>query len=171
MIKSNEWRLGLMEGLQDRALERLSELNPDTPEFNYVLNNIGLLRGIAEQIKYNNLFDSMAEVDVPEEKTTTDEPVVEEPTPEPQPEPQPVPVMEAVRQAAANTVAAAIAKQEDKPALTLEEVRNKLIAYARAGVDLAALLQQLGCTKLSDVPADKYADLLESAEKASEGAN
>ena len=52
-------------------------------------------------------------------------------------------------------------------AVTLEEVRAKLAALSQAGkkAEAKALLDQFGVAKLTDLPADKYAEVLAAAEE------
>jgi hypothetical protein len=52
------------------------------------------------------------------------------------------------------------------PAITLEQVRARLATLTQAGKQLQvkALLALFGAKKLTDVPADKYAELLKEAE-------
>lgn len=58
-------------------------------------------------------------------------------------------------------------KEETKaePTITLETVRVKLTELAQAGkqAQVKTLISSLGANKLSDVPQDKYAELLEKA--------
>ena len=51
------------------------------------------------------------------------------------------------------------------PAITLEEVRAKLVAYKEKGNSLADLFETVGCTNLSSVPAERYSELLAKMEK------
>ena len=51
------------------------------------------------------------------------------------------------------------------PAITLEEVRAKLVAYKDKGNSLKDLFETVGCTNLSSVPADRYAALLANMEE------
>lgn len=53
------------------------------------------------------------------------------------------------------------------PPVTLEQVRTKLAALAQAGkqAQVKELLQSFGATKLTDVPAEKYPELLAKAEE------
>lgn len=55
----------------------------------------------------------------------------------------------------------------EEPPVTLEEVRAKLAAISQAGkkAEAKALLDQFGVAKLTDLPADKYAELLARAEE------
>ena len=52
------------------------------------------------------------------------------------------------------------------PAITLEEVRAKLVAYKEKGKSLKDLFETVGCANLSAVPADRYAELLGNMEAA-----
>ena len=64
------------------------------------------------------------------------------------------------------------AAEEDAPAeekavtITLEEVRAKLAALSQGGkqAEVKALITKYGAQKLSDIPEDKYPDLLKDAE-------
>ena len=53
------------------------------------------------------------------------------------------------------------------PKVTLEQVRAKLAELTRNGKreQVKALLNEFGANKLSEVPADKYAKLMEKAEE------
>lgn len=51
------------------------------------------------------------------------------------------------------------------PAITLEEVRAKLVAYKEKGNSLKDLFETVGCANLSAVPADRYAALLANMEE------
>jgi len=46
------------------------------------------------------------------------------------------------------------------PAITLEEVRAKLVAYKEKGKPLKELFETVGCANLSAVPPERYAELL-----------
>lgn len=73
---------------------------------------------------------------------------------------QPAKKAKAVKPAPAPTPAEASA-----PAITLEEVRAKLVAYKDKGNSLKDLFETVGCTNLSSVPADRYAALLANMEE------
>ena len=59
------------------------------------------------------------------------------------------------------------AERPAKPAYTLEQVRAKLADLQRQGkrAEVKALIQSFGVSKLSEVPADKYAELMAKAEE------
>lgn len=52
------------------------------------------------------------------------------------------------------------------PAITLEEVRAKLVAYKEKGKTLKELFETVGCANLSAVPPERYAELLDNMEAA-----
>ena len=74
-----------------------------------------------------------------------------EPEPEPQPEPQPEPKPKA--------------EPEPKPTASIEAVRLKLAELVQAGkqAEVKQLLENFGATKLSDVPPERYGELLAKA--------
>ena len=74
-----------------------------------------------------------------------DEPVRDNPKPVPEtPEPEQTP---------------------EPDALTFAEVKKKMIQYQTAhNLDIAALMQSMGYQKLSEIPAEKYDELLRRAE-------
>lgn len=55
---------------------------------------------------------------------------------------------------------------ETAPAITLEEVRAKLVAYKEKGKPLKELFETVGCANLSAVPPERYAELLDNMEAA-----
>lgn len=56
--------------------------------------------------------------------------------------------------------------EEPVVTITKEEIRAKLGAYRLAGVKIRDLMDSIGYEKLSDVPAEKYGELLKLAEIA-----
>lgn len=84
---------------------------------------------------------------------TADEPVAKEETPAKKPK--------AVKPAPAPTP-----EPETAPAITLEEVRAKLVAYKEKGKPLKELFETVGCANLSAVPPERYAELLGNMEAA-----
>lgn len=55
---------------------------------------------------------------------------------------------------------------EDKPSITLETVRGKLAALSQSGkqAQVKELISSFGVKKLTAIPEEKYAELLEKAE-------
>ena len=75
---------------------------------------------------------------------------------------QPAKKAKAVKPAPAPAPAPA---EASAPAITLEEVRAKLVAYKEKGNSLKDLFETVGCTNLSSVPAERYAALLANMEE------
>jgi hypothetical protein len=91
-----------------------------------------------------------------------DEPVVKEEAPAKKPKaakpaPTPAPAIETPAEPEAPPTA---------PAITLEEVRAKLVAYKEKGNALKDLFETVGCANLSSVPAERYAELLDNMKTA-----
>lgn len=80
-------------------------------------------------------------------------------TPAPMPMPMPAPVPKAKTKPAPAPAAAALE-------VTLEQVRAKLsdLSKQSKSAEAKAMLAEYGVTKLTDVPAEKYAELLAKAE-------
>src|SRR5690606_27625275 len=78
-----------------------------------------------------------------------------EPKAEPEPEPQPEPQSEPAPKT----------ETEPKPTASIEAVRLKLAELVQAGkqAEVKQLLESFGATKLSDVPAERYGELLAKA--------
>lgn len=100
-------------------------------------------------------------------KTAVAETPTEKPTETPAPtQPAPKTATSPITESAASAPASA-SPSEPAPAkaITLEEVRAKLAALSQAGkaAQVKDLIAQTGATKLTDVPADKYPELLEKA--------
>ena len=79
------------------------------------------------------------------EEAPAKKPKATKPTPTPAPEPEAPPAA---------------------PAITLEEVRAKLVAYKEKGKPLKELFETVGCANLSAVPAERYAELLGNMNKS-----
>jgi hypothetical protein len=154
---TKQQKLNTLEAVEARAFVELENADPKQVEFNNILNNVGLLRQITELVKFGD-----PELFTAPESDPTCAPI--DPTPikpvDADVPPQPKPVVE--------TETAPWEDKPEEPQLTFAEVRSKMILFQRAGVDPAPLIQQMGCTRLSEVPKDKYGELLALAEKAAE---
>ena len=91
----------------------------------------------------------------PEQADFADAPeLVPDPEPIPEPEPEPAPKSES---------------ELEGETLTKEEVRAELAALAtNPKVNVAAIMAGMGYSKLSDVPASRYRELLDKANAAKE---
>jgi hypothetical protein len=86
------------------------------------------------------LLEPAADEPVAKEETPAKKPKAAKAAPTPTPEPTPT------------------------PAITLEEVRAKLVAYKEKGKPLKDLFETVGCANLSGVPPERYAELLGNME-------
>ena len=133
----------ILEGALERAYEILRDVPGEElgwPEVRVLLKNLDLMEGM---VKY----------------TLADFP---ESTPEPaQPEPKETGVAAPVEPAAVTT----------SSGISKDELREKLTTYSNAHeeLDVAAIMNSMGYAKLSEVPAERYTELLEKVECAIRG--
>lgn len=59
--------------------------------------------------------------------------------------------------------------EPETPTLTKQQMVTKLTAFQNSGVDIRVEMEAMGCSKLSDVPADRYWELLERCQKTADG--
>ena len=73
---------------------------------------------------------------------------------------------ETVNETAKNVTEDAKTETNKAPTFTLEQVRAKLADLSRSGkqTEVKALLNKLGAKKLTEVPEDKYPELMQEAE-------
>ena len=125
-------------------------LTPQTPV------QISAALKFLEQLSGSAFVESSPQVEAPEVKTEAKkrkpaQEVAQEVTQEAMPSPAAEPAAPA---------------PEVKPKVALEEVRKKLAALSHEGkaTEVKALLTNFGASKLTDVPAERYAELLAAAE-------
>tara|TARA_R110000868_G_scaffold29434_1_gene109529 strand:+ start:486 stop:842 length:357 start_codon:yes stop_codon:yes gene_type:complete len=93
-------------------------------------------------------------------ESTATEPAIEEEAPAKKPK---------VAKAARPPVNEILAEPETPvaaSAVTLEEVRAKLVAYKEKGKSLKELFESVGCANLSAVPPERYSELLANIAKS-----
>lgn len=153
-------KLIILATLEDKAFEGLSEVDASSSEVQALISAVHAVRQTAELVAYTDDLAKMlnalneAEEQVPGQ-VTFDGVAPITPT--------------ATTEAKENTEAvdaAPDAKAETASAMSKAEMRTALSKLSGKGVDVPAVLQQMGYTKLSDVPAEKYAELLAKAEEA-----
>lgn len=107
----------------------------------------GSKSGSTTVVNYAPEVTATAEEPIAQEVETNEEPDKSEPTPDPDPAPAPE-------------------TTEPAPTVTLEEVRAKLAKLSQAGkqAQVKALITQFGASKLTEIPAEKYAELMAAAE-------
>lgn len=153
-------KLIILATLEDKAFEGLSEVDASSSEVQALISAVHAVRQTAELVAYTDDLAKMlnalneAEEQVPGQVTFDDVALI---TPT------------ATNEAKENTEAADAApdaKAETESAMSKAEMRTALSKLSGKGVDVPAVLQQMGYTKLSDVPAEMYAELLARAEGA-----
>lgn len=153
-------KLIILATLEDKAFEGLSEVDASSSEVQALISAVHAVRQTAELVAYTDDLAKMLDaLDGAEEQApgqvTFDDVAPITPT--------------ATTEAKENTEAADAApdaKAETESAMSKAEMRTALSKLSGKGVDIPAVLQQMGYTKLSDVPAEKYAELLARAEGA-----
>lgn len=131
-------------------------LTPQTPV------QISAALKLLEQLSGSAFVESSPQVEAPEVKTEAKKrkpALVAEPAQEV--------TQEAVQEVAPSPAAEPAAPApEVKPKVALEDVRKKLAALSHEGkaTEVKALLTNFGASKLTDVPAERYAELLAAAE-------
>lgn len=105
----------------------------------------GSKSGSTTVVSYAPVVTATAEEPKPQEVETNEVPDKSEPTPDPAPE----------------------TATESASTVTLEEVRAKLAKLSQAGkqAQVKALITQFGASKLTEIPAEKYAELMSAAEE------
>ena len=153
-------KLIILATLEDKAFEGLSEVDASSSEVQALISAVHAVRQTAELVAYTDDLAKMLDaLDGAEEQApgqvTFDDVAPITPT--------------ATTEAKENTEAvdaAPDAKAETESAMSKAEMRTALSKLSGKGVDVPAVLQQMGYTKLSDVPAEMYAELLARAEGA-----
>ena len=174
---TKEEKLTILEERERYAFSILQNLEPTTNEFLCCMESIRQVQHLAFKVKLSeNSVGRKTEV---------------EPTPDPAADVAPRGAWEAggneaVEEAPTESVEPAAEDKSDDAApwdepsaaneapsrsYTKEEVTAVLTDLRNNhGVDIAAVMQELGFAKLSSVPADRYAELVERAQAAKENA-
>ena len=146
---TNEEKQKILEGAVNMAYSVLQDATPDEFMTSDVRNLLGIINELDFMIRarddMNRVSEALAENPVPAPVTPAptvarvDEPV----TPAPAPAPAPA-----------------------KATISKEEVRDKLSTYSNKydSLDVAAIMSEMGYGKLSDIPADRYGELIDRVE-------
>ena len=138
---TNEEKQKILEAAIERAYEELKtvpSVDMSLKETGTLLDNIGTLEWMADRFREENTETVVERPETPAPTVTrVDEPV----TPAPAPAPA-------------------------KATISKEEVRDKLSTYSNKydSLDVAAIMSEMGYGKLSDIPADRYGELIERVE-------
>lgn len=154
-------KLIILATLEDKAFEGLSEVDASSSEVQALISAVHAVRQTAELVAYTDDLAKMlnalneAEEQVPGQVTFDDDVASA----------APVETTEA-RDDVETVNVPPTAKTETTPTMSKAEMRTALSKLSGKGADIPAVLQQMGYTKLSEVPTEKYAELLAKAEEA-----
>jgi hypothetical protein len=134
--------LSSVEGKLDAAVGQLDKMSPDSPGFDELLQRIERLMLMRDHLCRMTHEDTEAADAQEAACLPVPTPAAAEESPEATTETKPAPA----------------------PALTKEEVRSELQSLANAHhVDIAGVMAGMGYNRLSEVPAERYAELLDAA--------
>ena len=143
---TNEEKQKILEAALDRAYEELKtvpSVDMSLKETETLLENIGTMEWMVDRFQIKDSVEASPVVERPEAPAPNvarvDEPVTHAPAPAPAPA---------------------------KATISKEEVRDKLSTYSNKydSLDVAAIMSEMGYGKLSDIPADRYGELIERVE-------
>lgn len=136
---TRQWAADELKSARDRA----TRLREGGEAYNHALSSIDQLTRVIDSIDYMLDRETRGAIKIEEDAPKTPEPAATEPEIS-QPEPEP-----------------------EKPArvVDLAEVRTKAKAARDAGVKLAEIWATFNATKLSEVPHEKYGDVLDLLEE------
>ena len=163
-------KLATLEALQDAVLIKLADADPEGETFETLLTHYERLNYLIPRPAAGPVsmtcaptpctgnfvapYDAPAAIDE-DPGTPGEKPTEAEAPPAENPPSQETPAEKAT-------------ESEDSPTLTKAEVRSKLLAHRKAGLNITALLQEFGCAGFNDIPAAKYGDLLRRADELAE---
>lgn len=163
MLKKED-KLKILATKEDAAFERMSEVSPADDDFFKSVQAVHAIRQLAEVVAYTDELGAMLT-----EMQKAAERVVEAkivPTPENRVFPEP----KAVESAAEAPEELPGQMTTDDPAvekpISKEDLRVELYALGQKGVQVLAIMQDMGYAKLSEVPAERYGELLKIAREA-----
>ena len=143
---TNEEKQKILEAAIERAYEELKtvpSVDMSLKETGTLLDNIGTMEWMVERLPLKDELEVDYVVERPETPAPTVARVDEPVTPAPAPASAPA-----------------------KATISKEEVRDKLSTYSNKydSLDVAAIMSEMGYGKLSDIPADRYGELIERVE-------
>lgn len=150
---NREEKLKILEAAEARAYTAIQIMDgPDMASegFIHLLRAVGELRWMREVLE-NPDRAPCPEPDftvTPKEKEPVKLDPLEQPTPVAEDKPEPEP---------------------ETPAITKQQMVTKLTAFQSNGVAIDLVMQSMGYAKLSQVPAERYWELLEKCQKEADG--
>ena len=179
---TKEEKLAILEDREQCAFETLKRLDPGSAEFLQCAESVRRIAGLRFAVNSRTCYVSQDAPSLPDRNPAFVPSAVElrgaweaggnEAVEEAEPPAEPVePAAEDKSDDAAPWDESSAANEAPSKSYTKEEVTAVLTDLRNNhGVDIAAVMQELGFAKLSSVPADRYAELVERAQAAKENA-
>lgn len=143
-----------------RALDRQKELDPASREYEQLVTNLETL--IFHADLYLDIFEYLAGAGM---LPTLDEPEITQVTLHP----ELVKAMQERAEEEEDTRSGAGEAEEEAPQTVVEfsliQVRAALRDAKKRGVDIAAVIKSFGASNLTDLPAEKYGELMKKLEE------
>ena len=145
---TNKEKLQILRDREERAYELLRKLEPTDPAFGTCLDNSHRCMYVRSEIVMADVDESLCGEGVGPAPEADQEPETEQPKPEAKEE-------------------AAAPATNDAPQLTKEDMVNRLtpISLSHPNVVQRAMAE-MGFSKLSQIPAERYGELLDKVEEA-----
>lgn len=172
---TNKEKLQILLDREERAYELLRKLEPTDPAFGTCLDNSHRCMYVRSEIVMADIDESLCGEGVgpaPEADQETEQPKPEEGTdardPAPAQEPEPETEPETDQPKPETKKGAAAPATNDAPQLTQVEVRDRLSAASiKHGSEVVTgAMAEMGFNKLSQIPAERYAELLDKVQEA-----
>lgn len=172
---TNEEKLQILLDREERAYELLRTLEPTDPAFGTCLDNSHRCMYVRSEIVMAGIDGQLCGEGVGPAPEADQEPETEQPKPEegtdacdpaPAQEPETKPETEQPKHEAKEEAVAPATN--DAPQLTRVEVRDRLSAVSiKHGSDVVTrAMAELGFVKLSQIPPERYGELLDKVEEA-----
>lgn len=141
-----------------RMLDRQKELDPATPEYTQLCTNMELMVRCADM--YLEIFEYLGAAGML--PTPFDEPEITQVTIHPE-------LVRAMQEKADDTRPSTGEAEEEAPQTVVEfsliQVRAALRDAKKRGVDIAGVIKSFGASNLTDLPAEKYGELMKKLEE------
>lgn len=173
---TNKEKLQILLDREERAYELLRKLEPTDPAFGTCLDNSHRCMYVRSEIVMADIDESLCGEGVGPAPEADQEPGTEQPKPEegtdacdpaPAQEPEPEPETETEQPKPETKKGAAATATNGAPQLTKEDMVNRLtpISLSHPNVVQRAMAE-MGFSKLSQIPAKRYTELLGKVEEA-----
>lgn len=171
---TNEEKLKILLGREERAYELLRTLEPTDPAFGTCLDNSRRCMYARSEITIDKqlcseMFEPVPEAEQPQpEPDPTDRAATWEPGGGEAVEEEPAPADAPAQEEAEAETETPATNEDPQLTLTLNDMRDKLTPISiKYGNDLVAeAMNEMGYAKLSGVPAARYGELLKKVEEA-----